>query len=148
MWNEAWWSVKKSVQRFSSFITSLSPPFWKRCFYWVCLVFPFRFPKRLIEVACEINLSYSFSPINSHRSLYRGSYMSAHVLLNLLNELGKRDKMRGLLSILSLFRNELNKFNNTRARMLDSIYHMTNTLKHHFWRYNFVIMCATLLWTS
>ena len=26
--------------------------------------------------------------------------MSAHVLLNLLNELGKRDKMRGLPSIL------------------------------------------------
>ena len=49
--------------------------------------------------------------------------MSAHVLLNLLNELGKRDKMRGLPSILSLFCNEFNKFNNTRARMLDSIYH-------------------------
>ena len=32
--------------------------------------------------------------------------LSAHVLLNLLNELGKRDKMRGLPSILSLFRNE------------------------------------------
>ena len=30
--------------------------------------------------------------------------MSAHVLLNLLNKLGKRDKMRGLPSILSLFR--------------------------------------------
>ena len=29
--------------------------------------------------------------------------MRAHVLLNLLNELGKRDKMRGLPSILSLF---------------------------------------------
>ena len=56
---------------------------------------------------------------------HRGSYMSTHVLLNLLNELGKRDKMRGLPSILSLFRNEFNKFNNTRARMLDSIYHMT-----------------------
>ena len=56
---------------------------------------------------------------------YRGSDMSAHVLLNLLNELRKRDKMRGLPSILSLFRNEFNKFNNTRARMLDSIYHMT-----------------------
>ena len=27
--------------------------------------------------------------------IHRGSYMSAHVLLNLLNELGKRDKMRG-----------------------------------------------------
>ena len=53
--------------------------------------------------------------------------MSAHVLLNLLIELEKRVKMRGLPSILALFRNELNKFNNTRARMLDSIYHMTNT---------------------
>ena len=42
--------------------------------------------------------------------------MSAHVLWNLLNELGKRDKMRGLLSSLSLFRNEFNKFNNTGAR--------------------------------
>ena len=28
---------------------------------------------------------------------YRGSYMRTHVLLNLLNMLGKRDKMRGLL---------------------------------------------------
>ena len=45
--------------------------------------------------------------------------MSAHVLLNLLNELGKRDKMRGLPSILSLFRNKFNKFNNTRARMFE-----------------------------
>ena len=51
--------------------------------------------------------------------------VSAHVLLNLLNELGKRDKRRGLPSILSLFRNKFDKFNNTRARMLDSIYHMT-----------------------
>ena len=51
--------------------------------------------------------------------------MSAHVLLILLNELRKRDKVRGLLSILSLFRNQFNKFNNTRARMLNSIYHMT-----------------------
>ena len=51
--------------------------------------------------------------------------MSDHVLSNLLNELGKRDKMRGLSSILSFFRNEFNKFNNTRARMLDSIYHIT-----------------------
>ena len=77
--------------------------------------------------------------------------MSAHVLLNLSNKLGKRDKMRGLPSILSLFRNEFNKFNNTRARMLDSIYYMTNTLKSHFWRkkrYNIVSMYAMLFWTS
>ena len=33
--------------------------------------------------------------------------------------------MQGLLSILSLSHNELNNFNNTGARMLDSIYHMT-----------------------
>ena len=74
--------------------------------------------------------------------------MSAQVLLNLLNELEKRDRMRGLPSILSLFRNEFNKFNNTRARMLDSIYHM---IKSHFCRKNvvfFFIMYATLLWTS
>ena len=51
--------------------------------------------------------------------------MSAHVLSNLLNELKKRDKMRGLPSILSPFCNEFDKFNNTGARMLDSIYHMT-----------------------
>ena len=48
--------------------------------------------------------------------------MSAHVSLN-LNELGKIDKMLGLLSILSLFRND------TRARILDSI---KITLKSHF----------------
>ena len=57
--------------------------------------------------------------------IYRRSYIRAHVLLNLLNEWGKRDEMRGLSSILSFFRNEFNKFNNTGAGMLDSIYHMT-----------------------
>ena len=72
--------------------------------------------------------------------------MSAHVLLNLINELGKRDKMRDLPSILSRFRNELNKFNNTRARMLDSIYHMK---LRHFCRI-ILSLCTlrTLLWTS
>ena len=55
--------------------------------------------------------------------------MSAYVLLNLVNELMKRDKMRGLPSILSLFRNEITKFNNTIARMLDSIYHMILRLR-------------------
>ena len=48
--------------------------------------------------------------------------MSAHVLLNLLNKLRKRDEMRSLPSILSLFRNEFNKLNNTRAKKLDSIF--------------------------
>ena len=51
--------------------------------------------------------------------------MRAHVLLNLLNELGKREKMQGLQSILLLFRNKFSKFNNTGARMLDYLYRMT-----------------------
>ena len=39
--------------------------------------------------------------------LYRGSYMSAQLLLNLLNELGKKDNMRGMPSVLSLFTTSL-----------------------------------------
>ena len=46
--------------------------------------------------------------------LNRGSYMSAHVLLNLLNELRKKDKFY-----------DCNKFNNTGAPLLGYIYHMT-----------------------
>ena len=41
--------------------------------------------------------------------------MKAPVLLNIINELGKRVKMRDLPSILSPFRNEFNKFNKTGA---------------------------------
>ena len=59
--------------------------------------------------------------------------------------------MRDLPSILSIFRNEFNKFNNSGARVLDSMYHMTLRL---LWNlisgvksYNFVIIYATLLWT-
>ena len=68
--------------------------------------------------------------------------MSAPVLLILLNELRKKDKMRDLPRVLSLFRNEFNKFNNTGARMLDSIYHLTLNLKKksHFWRENAKIL--------
>ena len=58
--------------------------------------------------------------------------MSAHVLLNLFNKLGKSNKMLGLPSISSLFRNNFIKFNNTGARVLDSIYHMTlKLIKNH-----------------
>ena len=43
--------------------------------------------------------------------------------------------MRGLSSILSLFRNEFNYFNNTVARMLDTFYHMAlKLLTIAFWR--------------
>ena len=56
--------------------------------------------------------------------------MSAHVLLNLLNQLGKKIRCEALPSILSVFPNEFSKFNNTGARMQDSIYH--TTIKLHF----------------
>ena len=55
--------------------------------------------------------------------------MSAHLLLNLLNELGKKIRCEALPSILLVSLTSFNKFNNTGARMEDSIYHMT--LKSH-----------------
>ena len=51
--------------------------------------------------------------------------IKSHVLLNLLNKLGKKIICKALPSILSVFPNEFNKFNNTGAQMQDSIYHMT-----------------------
>ena len=70
--------------------------------------------------------------------------MSAHVLLNLLSKMRKRDKMQGLPSILSLFCNEFKNFNNTGARMLDSIYYRTLKLlkKSHFWCRNVNILSS------
>ena len=50
--------------------------------------------------------------------------MSVHILLNLLNKLGKSNE-NVQPRILSLFRNEFNKFNQTRASMFDSINHTT-----------------------
>ena len=49
--------------------------------------------------------------------------MRTHVLLKLLNKLVKGIKMQGLPSILSLFHNKFNEFNNIGARMLHSTYH-------------------------
>ena len=72
--------------------------------------------------------------------------MSDHVLLNLLNELGKRDKLRGWPSILSLFRNEFNKSTNVRFHLS---YGIKLTLKSHFAvKTLYFLMYATLLWTS
>ena len=54
--------------------------------------------------------------------------MKALALLNLLNKLRKRDKMRGKHHILCRFPNSLNKFNNLGAGRLNSINHMTAKL--------------------
>ena len=57
------------------------------------------------------NPEFRINPENFHQysTVHRWSYISADVLLNLVNELLKSDKMLGLPSILSLFRNEFNK---------------------------------------
>ena len=54
----------------------------------------------LFAIRCHFYPQRSFGILTC---LNRGFYMSAHVLLNLLNELGKRDKMRGLPSIYLFF---------------------------------------------
>ena len=65
--------------------------------------------------------------------------MSAHVLLNLVNKLGKRDKMLGLPSILSLFHNKFNEYKSTDVRFYLS-YEIKITLKSHFCRKNGFIL--------
>ena len=73
--------------------------------------------------------------------------MSTHVLLNLLNELDKRDKMRDLPSILSLFRNFFYKFNNTYMSMNVRFYlsyEIMITLKSHFCRENIKMLSLCL----
>ena len=62
--------------------------------------------------------------VNSSHILPKRVFHECSCFLNLLNELRKRDKMRGSPSILSLFDNEFDKFNMSGARMLDSIYHI------------------------
>ena len=63
--------------------------------------------------------------------------MSAHVLLNSSNELGKEIKCEACLAFY-LFRNEFNKFNNTGTNVRFYLsYDVKITLKLHFRRYNF-----------
>ena len=76
--------------------------------------------------------------------LHSGSYTRTHDLLNLIKELRKRDKMRGLQCILSLFRIEFHKLNTTGARILDSIYHMALTLL----KIRFFCLLLLPLWES
>ena len=63
--------------------------------------------------------------------------MNAHVLLNLLNELRKRDKMQGFASILSLFPTSLI---NSIIQEHYLSYDMKITFKSHFWRKNVLIL--------
>ena len=61
-----------------------------------------------------------------------GDLTCAHILLVLLNKLGKRDKMQGLQSILSQFWKEFIKFNNTGAGISISLIICVGAQKSHF----------------
>ena len=63
------------------------------------------------------NISFQFL---WNRGRNRGSYMSAHVLLNLISKL-----VKSKASHFIAFHNMFNKFNYTWAQMLDSIYYIT-----------------------
>ena len=67
--------------------------------------------------------------------------MSAHVLLNLLNELGKERNCESRRAFYR-FRNKFNKFNNTRAQISESIYlyDIKITLKSHFCCKNVILL--------
>ena len=71
--------------------------------------------------------------------VHRGSYMSAHVLLNILNKLGKGDKMRGLAKHFITFFASLINLIIQEHEMLDSIDHTTLKLlsNHNFWHEKF-----------
>ena len=58
--------------------------------------------------------------------------MSAHVLLNLLNKIGKSDKLQGLQSILSFFCIEFGIFNNSVNVRFLLLYVIKITLKPNF----------------
>ena len=66
----------------------------------------------------------TFRLVTSH-SPYNIKDLTCSYFFEFIKPVGEKDKIRGLSSILSLFRIEFNKFNNTRAQMLDSIDHMT-----------------------
>ena len=57
--------------------------------------------------------------------------MSAHVLLNLLNKLGKKGRCKTLPSILMIFSNDFNKFSNTGAQMQDSVLSYDTQIAFH-----------------
>ena len=63
----------------------------KKIFTILCYFFLFILTYSLIK-----DQRYVFGSLQSE--IHGGFYMSAHVLLNLLNDLGKSDKMRGLPS--------------------------------------------------
>ena len=60
--------------------------------------------------------------------------MRAHVLLYLICKFGISDEMRGLPTILSLFRDDFNKFNNKGTRIVYALITcLINNIAIAFW---------------
>ena len=79
--------------------------------------------EKLAQICIVVERIWANKIFNKHlREIF---CISVHVLLNLLNEPRKRDKIRGLPLLKSLFCNELNEFYNSVAQILDYIYDMT-----------------------
>ena len=81
--------------------------------YEACRAFYYFFATSLINQKAAPLI---ISRFNGHR----GSYMSAHVILNLLDELGKSDKYEACRAFYYFFRNKFNKsesctFNNLKV---------------------------------
>ena len=72
------------------------------------------------KTGCAVRAIYaSCAGTAAHRHNNRIMYICKFsCFIKFINELKKRDEMRGFPSILSLFRNDFNKFHNTGARML------------------------------
>ena len=63
-------------------------------------------------VCVLVSLPHGVMKTNTCRTLHECS-----CFIEFIKRVGERDKMLGLPSILSLFRNEFTKFNNTGARL-------------------------------
>ena len=141
--------ISESVRSVSKELKTL--PVWTQA-CWKSIVWKGLATNKPMPTSCllYIKRSYMNPPLVADKEDF--TWVLMFYWIYLLNELGKRDILLSLSSILSLFRNEFNTFKTTRARMLDSIYHMTLRLLWNLSsaakRYDLVIMYATLLWTS
>ena len=95
----------------------------------------------ILSASSVVRCLYTWQVISLFKKIQRGSYMSAHVLLNLLNELGKRDKMRACRAIYLYYAtsliNSIIQEHNVRFYLS---YEIKITLKSHFWRENVIIL--------
>ena len=63
------------------------------------------------------------------------------IFIEFKKQVKKKDNMRGLQIIFSLFRNKFDKFNNTVGRMSDTFYQMKlKSFRDHIWQENVSVL--------